>query len=172
MVEPSPDVVAFPSGWSPGFVGASIVRDVVRDPGDGTVVEIVRARYDRQRPEARISLYRNTTLGSDWSAIESRRVALPVGRGLVTEHEGMVGGRRSVVWDWYVVAGTPVASSKQDYRLRELRSLLSRRRDAEIIALNSNCEGNCDYARAALGRVAERLLKDGDLSNASHFSTP
>jgi exosortase len=164
--------IEFPSGWSPGFVGASISRDMVRDPVKGTVVEIVRARYDRQRPEARISLYRNTTRGGEWSEIESRKVEGPVGRGLVTEHEGLVGGRKSLVWDWYVVAGTPVASSKSGYRLRELRSLLSRRRDADIIAIFSNCEGSCEAARAALSQVADQLLKTGDLTIPSQFFVP
>lgn len=164
--------VAFPSGWRPGFVGASIERALARAPGSDATVEVVRASYAIQRRESRISLYRNTTTGAGWAPSGSRKVAMRDGNNLITEHQGSLAGRQGLIWDWYVVAGRPVASSKAHYRLREFLSLFSRRKDAAIIALHSNCEGNCEDARHALQAVAEQLLNTEELPIPSQFPSP
>jgi len=139
----------FPSQWSPTTVHALESRLQVLDAS--YPVEIYRAVYPRQALERQLFASGNSVTGAGWRGESStlRSIDLHPHALVVIEHEGAVFGSRRLVWSWYAVAGTPVAS-RQRARLRQVFGLFAGRRDAAVLALAVVCEQDCTAAREIL----------------------
>jgi EpsI family protein len=139
---------AFASGWQPTFKWA---EEQKREWSAAGVIEIYTAAYSRQSREARLSDPGNSVTGPSFQVTGSGTIE---GTGLasgtsVLELRGELGGRERLLWTWYDVAGR-TAWSKPTLRTAELLGLLSGRRDAKVIALLAECQGDCDRARTRI----------------------
>lgn len=139
--------------WRPQFINAQEEQaDYSRGGGR---VAVFRAHFPWQTVDARLIRPENTITGEGWQMIDAgERNVLEDGNGAVTvlEYHGRLGGRESVLWTWYSVAGA-VTTSKFEAKLMELGGLASGRRDAAAIGLFAECVPDCAAARDALSAV-------------------
>jgi hypothetical protein len=141
-------LATFASGWQPGFSGAAEFRQECRVDD---VVEVFAAHYPRQSRDARLSLPANSVTGPEF-----RVTSTVVADGHV-EIQGELAGRERLLWTWYLAAGR-TAYSKPTLRTAELLGLLSGRRDGWVIAMQTQCQGNCLRARARLLQCSKIVL--------------
>jgi exosortase len=141
-------LATFASGWQPGFSGAAEFRQECQAED---VVEVFAAHYPRQSRDAHLSLPVNSATGPAF-----RVTSTGVTDGHVEIH-GELAGRDHLLWTWYLAAGR-TAYSKPTLRIAELLGLLSGRRDGWVIALQTQCQGNCDRARERLLQCSKAVL--------------
>jgi exosortase len=141
-------LATFTSGWQPGFSGAAEFRQECKADD---VVEVFAAHYPTQSRDARLSLPVNSATGPAFRVTSTR-----VTEGHV-EIQGELAGRGRLVWTWYLAAGR-TAYSKPTLRMAELLGLLSGRRDGWVIALQTQCQGDCGRARQRLLQCSKTVL--------------
>lgn len=146
------DAQGIDPAWQPRFVNAHEERAVLRS--ESQRVELYRAVYPHQDRDHRLVRYEQTFTGRGWRPVGSRQRTVPVNGAVlqVIEYEGYLQERPHLVWAWYEVAGEPAVSGV-GAKLAELGGLLRGRRDAQAIALATDCGADCTAARSRLGDV-------------------
>jgi EpsI family protein len=146
--------------WSPKFSGPA-GEERVSYRQDGQIIDVYVNWYRSQAPGRELVGYGNHIEGGTGWHVTRRAVHAPpaAAPGLDRLQETVLQSERAgqrLIWSWYVVGDTPLASPLQ-VKLLEAWRALTGRHGAGIVALSIDCVGPCDAVRPALAAAVRDL---------------
>jgi exosortase A len=146
--------------WTPVFSGAwGEERASYRR--DGQIIDVYVNWYLHQAPGRELIAYGNHIEGATSWRVASRQFHTPSAdeRGAARLQETVLQSQRHgqrLIWSWYVVGDTRLASPLRAKLLEAWRTLTGRD-GAGMVALSIDCAGPCETARPAVAAAARDL---------------
>ena len=146
--------------WTPVFSGAW-GEERASYGRDGQSVDVYVNWYLHQAPGRELIAYGNHIEGDTGWRVASREFRTPSAdeRGMARLQETLLQSQRHgqrLIWSWYVVGDTRLASPLRAKLLEAWRTLTGRY-GAGMVALSIDCAGPCETARPALAAAARDL---------------